>query len=1180
MRNELFFTFFILSTFLSRQLAAQSRADSSLTQNPITGTMTFSRLVSRTDTVVQLPHEFLLEGSEKVLLESLELSKPSDYVIHYRTGRLMLERRVLPATLSRLVVSYRLLPLPPKNSYFKHRLVMRSDTNGSTPTIVSPATPFSPDELFGQGLQKSGSIFRGLSVGSNRDLSLSSGFRLQLSGKLSDDVDVVAALTDENSPIQPEGTTQTLQEVDKVFVELTHPSYTATLGDFTIERSSSQPSEFGKFFRKVQGARGVAHWEAGALSLNRSMVSLTAAAARGKYHNNQFQGIEGSQGPYRLTGKNGERRIIIVAGSERVYLNGELMTRGETNDYIIDYASAEVHFTPKRLITNASRISIDFEYTDRQYARNLLVGSADVEMADRRVGISALVVQEADDPDSPIDVALDEHSRSILRASGADRFTASISGVRFVGRDSTGAKGQYVLRDTTLNGRHYAILIYAPGDSLALYSATFSPVDNMPPDSAGYERIAVGQFRFAGIGKGNYLPIQFLPMPQQHRFADVVASVAPYSNVQITMEYAASSFDRNRFSTLDDIGTSGGAFALNARFKEKDLSLGGSRVGSVELSLKKRFVDRRFVAPDRFNEVEFGRKWDVNLSQPTDENLQEARLSYQPTDGIVLAGTYGTLEQKGVAQSTRTEAAVEMKEERYPALTFNLEKIESRNHNENTRASWLRQRGDIHHALGIVVPGLRVEHEDRNLTSAESDSSHAGSFRFLEYAPRLQVLPWGVFQASAEFQFRSEDSALAGRRGRALQVTTQRYSVMVREWNAITSTLDMSIRRGRVTEPFRLRGSSNSEIILVRSLTRYNPFQRHVEGEAFYEFSSQRSARQERVFIRVARGSGNYRYKGDLNGNNAPDDDEFELTRFDGDYIVVFVPGDRLYPVVDLKSALRVRLNGDRLFSEDGSIVAAVVRSLSTETTLRVDERSSDPITRHIYLLQLHTFQNPQTTIVGSHQIQQDLHVFERSPDLSFRFRYNQRRGMVQLIASTERSQLTEQSVRIRSQLLPEIGNVTEYVHRFDRVTATVPTGRERDLLGDALSTDFSYRPLPRWEVGFRFDVSRTVDRFNTSGATADVNEQSLRLVYAFVGVGQLRAEIEREEVITSNVPVGKILPYEFTGGRIVGKTFLWQVAFDYRIAQNIQVTVNYNGRSEGGRLPIHNARAEARAFF
>ena len=77
---------------------------------------------------------------------------------------------------------------------------------------------------------------------------------------------------------------------------------------------------------------------------------------------------DGVQGPYRLAGKNNERFIIVIPGSEQVFVDGIQMTRGETNDYVIDYATGEITFTSNRLIREDNRVSIEFQYRTVQTA--------------------------------------------------------------------------------------------------------------------------------------------------------------------------------------------------------------------------------------------------------------------------------------------------------------------------------------------------------------------------------------------------------------------------------------------------------------------------------------------------------------------------------------------------------------------------------------------------------------------------------------------------------------------------------------------------------------------------------------------------------------------------------------------------------------------------------------------
>jgi hypothetical protein len=1141
------------------------------------------------DSVYMLPRGYITEMSEKVSVDSVRLlARTKDYEIDYTTGKLTLHNNLVAqskADTAQHWLSVEFVPLPFefRKEYRLHELVIKKDSAGRKEiTIAQPPFRFAPQDFFEKGFQKSGSLMRGFTIGSNQDLTLNSGFRMQLNGALSKEINVTAALTDENSPIQPEGTTQTLREVDKVFVNVKSRRFDATLGDFDYEVNPKEGGEFGRLSRKLQGASGSALFDnimAGNLS---AAGTVTAATARGKFTTNNLQGVDGNQGPYRLAGNSGEQQIIVLAGTERVYLNGELMTRGELNDYTIDYASGEVTFTNRRLITNASRITIDFEYSDQQYTRNLIAVTTSESILHNKVKFNAVVAQEADDTDSPIDVTLDDTSRSVLRNSGSDQIRASLPGIKYVGFDSVGrARGQYVRRDTIINGKTYQLLFYAPGDAQAVYSATFSAVQNMPPDSAGYSRIASGQYRFAGIGQGNYLPIQLLPMPQLHRSIDLNGKLELAQDLTVSGEYAATRFDQNRFSP-PDANNAGGAMKFALEFKPKQVRVFNADIGSLDLNVSERYVDKTFAPLDRYNDVEFDRKWNLTGTSAANEEIREASVSYAPVHAFTVGGGYGLLDRSGQTKSIRTHGELTFRDTSAPTIQYNFENIANDDYYSLNSSSWFRQHGSVDYRIGALAPGIRLETEDRTISGQTPDSLISGGFKILEIDPRLAVEMSGSMTGSAEFQIRTEDSSSAGLMQRASRSLTQMYSWQLSEWRDLSSTLSFSLRSVTFSDEFKKHGNTDGEFMLVRSQSRYAPLSRAIQSDLYYEFASQRSSRLQRVFLRVPKGTGNYLYLGDLNGNGIADESEFRLTQFDGDYVVIYVPSTQLYPVVDLKSSVRIRLQPSRIVRTGTSIWQRILKAVSTETYLRIEEKSSDPVTRHIYLMNFQYFQNDSTTISGSSQVQEDLFLFENSPDLSFRFRFNQNNGFVQLVSANERSLLREQSIRMRSQLSSEIGNQTDIVNKLDRVMSNVPTSRERDISTSSLTSDFSYRPEIQWEIGFNFAVSRAVDGFENENTTADLNGQGVRLTYGFSGAGQLRASFDRKEVTLSNVHPDPIrgIPYELTDGNAVGKNYLWQLAFDYRINQNMQVSLQYSGRSEGGRPPVHLARAEAKAFF
>jgi hypothetical protein len=1141
--------------------------------------------ISQIDSTIQLPRQFIFEHSDEVLFDSTQhLFREKDYEIDCRSGIIVfkstLRQKLNADTLHHtLLIRYQALPVMFQPEYSLRHLEVRRDSTGKKQTYVASTTAnILSEDLFGSGLRKSGSLVRGFTVGTNRDMSLNSGLRLQLSGKLAQDIEINAALTDENSPIQPEGTTQTLREVDKVYVEIKSPNYAVTLGDFNLAVGQSEGGEFGQLNRKLQGAHGVATLSRiGGADFDGS-VSVTAGTARGIFTTNQLQGMDGVQGPYQLSDQNGQKQILVVAGSERVYLNGELMTRGETNDYTIDYAIGEVTFSSKRLMTNASRIVIDFEYTNEEYTRNVIGASVAGQTLGRAVNFNVSFYQEADDPDAPVNYALTDSTRRILAQSSTNKFKASVSGLSLVGADS----GQYILRDTIINNRIYPILIYAPGNSSATYSVTFSYVATVPSDSVGYTRIAAGEFQFAGLGAGNYMPVQFLPMAQLHQEMDVHAQANVSKDFSVAGEYAVSRFNANRFSTDDSVNVTGGAMKISARYDSKQINIGGKNFGAMDLNISERFVDHRFVSLDRSNDVEFNRKWDVAATTAADEKTYEMSLAYAPVKSIQGTIGYGSLERTGETKSTRTQADIALTDSILPVAQYHFENIQASNFILNNISEWIRQRGTMEYAISRWHPGIRIETEDRKANQPGSDSALSGSFHFLEIAPRIAMTEFSHMTASAEVQFRTEDSASAGSLKRASQAVTQVYSWRLAEWHALSSSLTLNVRNVEYTDEFKQRGNVNTDAVLVRSETRYAPFQHAVESEWYYEFSDQRSSRLQRIFVQVPKGAGNYRYLGDLNGNGIKDENEFELTNYDGDYIVTYYPSDELYPVADLKASMRLKLQPARLLPNPSTSIAKILKILSAETSLRVNETSNISDTKQIYLLHLSKFQNDSTTLNGSDQLTQDVFIFENNPDLSFRLRYNERHSLLQLISSVERGYFQERSVRVRSQLIPEISNQTDFTITTDRLVASVQSVSQRDLIANALVTDFSYRPDMRWEVGFTLGATETVDRFINSTATSNINQQGIRITQAFPSAGQLRIEFTRKETTLSNVPSSSLfsLPYEFTQGNVVGKTFLWQATFEYRLTSNVQLSANYTGRLEGANVPVHQVHMEARAFF
>ncbi len=1152
------------------------------------------------DSLLITGDKFVIPESDTIKIETLpsyiKLVRNEDYNFNYRNGVISINKNLFSKyfldtlRLYTVLVIYDLFPYKLRDEYSNFEIITQKDTlTGDTITIATTSKDFLEDLFEGTELEKSGSIFRGINFGSNRDISVNSGFRLQLKGKLSREIDITAALTDESTPIQPEGNTLKLQELDKVFIEVKSSNIGATLGDIDVNFPSSYEGGFINFNRKIQGIKGFSSFDFG-------NFTFVGAVSRGKFNSNSFNGIDGIQGPYRLTGKDNEINILVLSGTEKVYLDGILMVRGEQADYIIDYALGQITFTNKRIITSASRIVVDFEYSDRKYSRTLITGNSKLEFLDKNLKINFSYLNETDNENKPIDFTLSDSDKVILKNAGANPPTKS--GVVYVGKDSLNRSlGTYVKR---VDSTGYVYYVYLPGDTAAVYNITFSYVGQGKGD---YINKSLLNYEFVGQNKGLYAPVIFLPVPTSYQIGDIVIEYNAGKNKELffRLESAYSYFDKNKFSTLEDNTNGGVAFFGVLGYQKSGLNLFGINFNNFQVSYKQRVINKLFYSLDRINDVEFNRNFDVQDSSQATEDLKEGNLILSTGNLFSLRTNFANLKRGDFFNSFRTIASVEFNNPSsvidtsgLPQFKYVFENVSSDFKPKNFQGSWFKHLASVSYRLilqrernnfssllfNVVYNG---EVKKNFIKTSQGDSLNSESFLFNDITPKISLNNFYNFNIFVEFNYRKEDFPDNGILKNFSNAYTQKFGLTYSGVEWFFTYFDIGIRNKRFSEIGFQKGNVNNNIVLVNSRTRLTPLSNSVTVDLLYNITNERTAKVEKLFLLVPTGQGNYIYLGDLNGNGVQDENEFQLVNYDGNYIKLNVPTGEYFPTIDLKTSARIYLKPSRYFYLVGSsFLNDLFNNFSTETFFRIDEKSKDPVSENLYFLRISTFLNDSNTLSGNQLFQQDINFFENNPQYFLRLRYLQQKGFNQYSSGNERLINIQKSVKFRFAVTSDVSIQLEYVNKIDNNLAPINSVRNRKIEGNYFNTDFSYKPIPEIESGFELNFSRANDYYpleiGQNFTQADINQQILRFIYSFATVGRLRLELERAEVSFNQSRLN--FPYELTGGKVEGKSYFWRGYFDYSISKNIQASVNYDGRIEGGRKAIHTGRAQITAFF
>jgi hypothetical protein len=773
-----------------------------------------------------LSHSYILAESDEVFLNGDPLARDEDYSIDYDRGILVIESILHPDSTiphPELQIHYDFFPFSLQESYFHRKLLPLTykppeadpSINNPESRILNPESRFSPPTP--STLFLSGSKSVGISFGSEQSLSLDQSLRVNINGKV-EDVEVNAVLSDENTPLQPEGTTESLEDLDEVLVEIKGKSLSATLGDFNLSLGESQ---FGRVDRRLQG--GMVSGMIGTTGPDQADQSsvlgsflLSGARSRGKFATNRFYGVEGRQGPYPLVGRDGEIDIVVIAGSEKVFLDEILLTRGERNGYTIDYSLGELTFTPRHLITFRSRIVVEFEYTTEEFRRNLIGGRGASQFTldliqghNSKFTFGTTFFREGDSSDSPLGFSLSDEDRVVLSNAGDDTSKAWVSGATFVGP----GLGDYIMKGDT-----FEFAGYKGGD----YLVTFTDVG----EGLGEYEFVINGYQYVGTGNGRYTPFIRLPLPSRKSFIalDLLGEVR--EGVQIKGEVAGSERDINLLSDLDDGDNLGKAGTFTLELKP-EAGLFPKSLGKLGFRGKVRSVDDRFEFPGRGRNLQFEDRWNVK-ERTGREDLGEIFLSYSPVDAVNLFGDVGRLERKSETHVLEGIGG-KWRPGNLPSLAYQVERIR-RSERDSSR---IRQTFKTDYSVWKLKPQFTFFRED------------SSSYRFRDWRARLDGGAWGSVTGFLGGSLQKEEQG-----GSPYSTAkTAQMGVLLNRWKSLSGGLDFSHREKEFT------GAPGEDVKFNLASLRFNV---HPIVESRVEVTSTQNRLNEERFIQVNEGDGDY----------------------------------------------------------------------------------------------------------------------------------------------------------------------------------------------------------------------------------------------------------------------------------------------------------------------------------
>ena len=1077
------------------------------------------------------------------------------------------------------VIAYRYFVTGPRQTLFFRQLRLSVDSTAPEPQVdvfYDEAYEQTPDRFWedSEGIRKSGSLSRGLTVGNNRGASVTSGLRLQLEGDLGDGLRIVGAITDENIPIQPDGTTQQISDFDRVFIRLMKDDYAVTIGDYEVSRKDSR---FANFYRNVQGLQFERRTET-------SHLAVSGAVAKGKFHTNAFMGQDGISGPYRLTGQNGERFFIILAGSEKVYLNGALMTRGENADYVINYNTAELTFTARHVITNITRIVVDFEYNDRYYNRSLLVGQLTQKLAGDRVQVRFSYARDADNPNAPFeDPDAYLSVRDSLAELGDQPGLAVTSGIFDLGYSET--ETRYERLDTLVNGQAYVYYQRSVDPERARYGIDFSFVGV----GEGFYEPAPGfndnVFRWVGPrpdGRpgGSYAPVRTWVLPRQLQVADAAVEVELTQRLRLLTETAVSLEDRNRLSRVDDGDNA--SLAHRTALQWERVPLADSLHLTVEAT--QQFIAARYTNLDRLYQAEYERVWDLpNGDIRRDEHIGGTRLALDYRGELTLTAEGGVRYTGPGRTAYRQVYGVESRLPRMLRGQFTYTRIANTDDSLGRNARWNRYEGDIYAPLGPVRGGVVVWIEDK--VEQRNGIAAPGSFAFVDLKPYLRTVRQGDFTADISFNYRKDREFLDG----LMRDKSRAYTAYLQARYRPSGVLNLqSITSYRVLDvldsAFAATGLDPARTLNTNLQATFAPKNRLVYTNFVYEVSAEQLARREIRFVEVPAGQGQYVWLDSLfNNDGVQDVEEFQIANnpLVANFIQVVVPTRELFPTTRLTLSGNVRWDLREVIAPSERFWPELLRQTRAVTNFRMSQNKTRDNGAGVFLINLLDPFGDSTLLDANYNLRQDLTFFQNSPRGDVKFFWQDTRSKLFLSTGEELRGFRFVGNALRYTLKAErsLQLETRLGRRFTEAAAFETRNFNIDYVETQPELVLQFNRRVRFSGAYAFAARRNTRPDSTVDAQVWLHKLIFDARWNLRERNNLFTKLELVHLRQRGEP-GFSAEYELREGLRPGANAIWQVFLTLYPLQNVELSLTYDGRLSIDAPIVHTGRIQVRAFF
>ena len=996
-----------------------------------------------------------------------------------------------------------------------------------------------------------GSISRGVTIGSNQNSVLNSELDLQISGELSKDIKIKASIQDSNIPLQNNGYSQQIDEFDQIFIEISSAKWDLKGGDIDLIQ---EKTFFGNFNKRIQGLA------VNSLVNNHLTIEAAGAIVKGKYKRTELITQNGNQGPYKLVGQNGELYVLVVSGSESVFVNGKKIERGTDKDYIINYSAGEIIFNSTFPIMSDMRIQVEYQVNEKNF--NSFFSYSKVEFKKNKANHSISFYNENDIKDQPLLQNISDNQIEILSESGDNTNLMSAPTGILTAYD----ENRILYKKEVVN--NIEIFIYSNNPQDELYDVSFTNVGENQGDyillnDNAIENIYQYIAPLNGLKQGDYEPLVKLIAPEKLQLLTYNSSFKIQNNAELNIELAASNKDKNLFSSIDDSDNTGVAYKLNY-ISKKNLNK-----FNLTTELDINYIENDFNSIERIYNTEFNRDWDLNedILRNYNQLFTNGILELSNEKIGVLNYGFENLKYGNNFNGIRN--------------TLNINSNKNKNLKINSNNSFMQSdqedySSDFINSNNYIILNHKIGWAEVNYNYERKKSKGIQSLSSPDFGQQLYQFKKGFGNKEKSFLEigflkRNNDSIYNGELKNVNKYES--YFLNSQIINDKKTRLSIYINQNKLKS---ISESSGEKFLNTKVIYNQKLFKNSFDSNLFFETNSGNLPQQEFTFLEVEPGLGTYKWI-DINGNNIQELEEFEIAVFEdeGRYVRVLLPNQIFVRTYQNKFNYSLKINFLKLKNLDLGF-NKFLSKISNQFLYSFDKKTNLDINPSI---DINPFNIDENSLLAYNYSLKNVLYFNKSKQrfsLDFTFLENKSKNNFSF-GSTKSSSIIKK---------------INFVHKIDELYLIEITGNNLKKTNWSENfqdknyniNDYSINPKLTYFSGEnnRINFSYKLSNINNSIGNQESLKQQNFGISLFINQKEKTGFISDFDYFKNEFEgdINSVISYIMMNGLQKGENYTWSFKFQRKLSKLLDINFIYLGRKSNRVRTVHNGSIQLKAIF